>query len=182
MLDIAVAYNRFSFVGQEFLTWLWFISETQDDIFQKVHEEITDLRLGNRMVLQNRYGDDRIETLTIKGDTAGLEEAMVALQKGAVVTEMQIIFTSGEHEWSLTLKGEHLGLSGLKTPETASIKEIEETEGAVIEKFFLIHKAYEITDKLFIHFIKIRTGEIWNNTLLLMREWVKKSNEGKIHT
>ncbi|TYT74165.1 hypothetical protein [Desulfobotulus mexicanus] len=179
MLDIAVAYNRYSFVGQEFLTWLWFISENQDDIFQKIHEEISDLRLGNRMVLQNRYGDDRIETLTIKGDTAGLEEAMVALQKGAVVTEMQIIFTSGEHEWSLALKGEHLGFSGLKTPQTASIKEIEETEGAVIEKFFLINKTYEIIDKLFIYFIKTRTGETWNNTLQLMKEWVKKSTTDK---
>ena len=25
MLDVAVAYNRFKFLGEEFLTWLWFV-------------------------------------------------------------------------------------------------------------------------------------------------------------
>ncbi|MCW7754968.1 hypothetical protein OOT00_13330 [Desulfobotulus sp. H1] len=179
MLDIAVAYNRFSFVGQEFLTWLWFLSETNPDQASKVHEEISDFRLGNRVVLQNRYGDDRIETLTIKGDAAGLEEAMVALKKGAVVMEMQLIMISGEHEWSFILKGEHLGFSSLKTPETASVHENDELEGAVLEKFLLIQKTYEFIDQLFTEFVSIRTSDEWKQTFSDMKAWVKRSTQDR---
>lgn len=176
MLDIAVAYNRYIFIGHEFLTWLWFISENRDELFPVIHPEIGDLRLGNRVVLQNRYGDDRIETLTIKGDAAGLEEAMLALQKGAQVTELHMILISGDHEWTFTLKGEHLGFSGLKTPETANVTEKEELEGAIIEKVFLIQKAFEMKDALFFYFIKLRISEKWSETLLQIRSWVKKES------
>ncbi|MDY0163465.1 hypothetical protein [Desulfobotulus sp.] len=177
MLDIAVAYNRYIFIGQEFLTWLWFISENQDRLFPEIHPEMGDLRLGNRIVLQNRYGDDRIETLTIKGDTAGLEEGMVALQKGAVVTELHMILVSGDHEWIFTLKGEHLGFSGLKTPDTGHVTEKDELEGAIIEKVFLIQKAFEFIDSLFNYFIKIRTSEKWKDHLLEIRNWVKRESQ-----
>ena len=34
MLDIAVAYNRYKFLGNEFLTWLWFMIETDESSFR----------------------------------------------------------------------------------------------------------------------------------------------------
>ena len=38
MLDVAVAYNRFKFLGDEFLTWLWFIIE-QDPAYLKIADQ-----------------------------------------------------------------------------------------------------------------------------------------------
>lgn len=173
MLDIAVAYNRYIFVGQEFLTWLWFLSETDPDSLSSIHPELTDFRIGNRIVLENRYGDDRIETLTIKGDTAGLEEGKLALTKGAIVTEMQVVLLSGENEWKFVIKGENTGLFNLKTPDTAAVKDEEEMEGAIIEKIFLLKKCHEIMDTVFIFFIKKRISEDWKTTLHSIRKWIK---------
>ena len=172
MLDIAVAYNRYMFTGHEFLTWIWFISENRDAVISEVDPDFSGLRVGNRIVLENRMGDDHVETLTIKGDAAGLEEGMVALRKGAIVTELHLIFISGEQEWRCTLKGESLTLASLKTPEIAPIESGDETEGAVIEKVFLLEKIHTLTDGLFMRFIKERTSESWSETLQEIRSWI----------
>ena len=86
MLDIAVAFNRYRFLGNEFLTWLWFAIDTRGD------DPLTSrLSLGNRMVLERRQSGNAVESITIKGDDAGLEEAFMALKKGALVTVNLVI-------------------------------------------------------------------------------------------
>jgi hypothetical protein len=117
MLDVAVAYNRYKFIGNEFLTWLWFTIETNHRFFNTLDETITSLNLGNRMVLENSI-NDASEIITIKGDDAGLEEGLLSLRKGAVVVEMNISYKTENQEWKFTLKGESLSFSGLKVPET----------------------------------------------------------------
>lgn len=81
MLDVAVSYNRFKFLGHEFLTWLWYSIENEPDILKNSENESVSLEIGNRIVLENRIGDS-METITIKGDDAGLEEGMLSLEKG----------------------------------------------------------------------------------------------------
>jgi len=71
MIDIAVAYNRYRFLGNEFLTWIWFITETDPGTVGSCDDDPVELVVGNRMVLENRTGSG-VETITIKGDTAGL--------------------------------------------------------------------------------------------------------------
>ena len=46
MLDIAVAYNRYAFLGYEFLTWLWFVVEKEPGLPATVEPEITALDSG----------------------------------------------------------------------------------------------------------------------------------------
>ena len=118
MLDVAVAYNRYRFLGDEFLTWLWFIIETQSDEIRNLDQDPFLLEIGNRMALENRRSN-AVETITIKGDDAGLEEGIMALKKGALITELNLVFRIAEQKWQFSIKGESLNISGLKTPETA---------------------------------------------------------------
>src|SRR5512147_1635000 len=110
MLDLSVAYNRYRFLGDEFLTWLWYLVETDQNAFRTVDPDCLALEIGNRIVLENRKGKS-VERITIKGDDAGLEEGKLALKKGALVTELALIFKSAEHQWQFSLKGESLNLS-----------------------------------------------------------------------
>ena len=51
MLDIATAYNKYGFLGNDFLTWLWFIIETDQDITQiMASKEPISLDIGNSLV------------------------------------------------------------------------------------------------------------------------------------
>ena len=171
MLDVAVAYNRFKFLGEEFLTWLWFVIDQDPTILKKADPDLTALEIGNRIVLEKRH-QKAVERITIKGENAGLEEAMLALQKGARVVELNVIYRSAELKWQFTLKGESLNLSGLKTPKVASPESPEDMEGVVLEKIFLYDKILQFLEKLYKTFIKYRVSNHWQKRhLLLIKKW-----------
>ena len=173
MLDIAVSYNRYKFLGHEFLTWLWFVMENQPETLNRANEELVSLDVGNRMVLENNR-DDRVESVTIKGEQAGLEEGLLSLQKGAVVTELKLIYKAGNNEWRFSLKGESLNLSSLKPPQTAAAENKEEIEGAVLEKVYLYEKVFVLVESLYKVFIRLRISENWQKDIVpAIRKWVK---------
>ena len=84
MLDIATAYNRYKFIGFEFLSWLWFTMENNPAALKTDDVDFTSIGLGNRIVLEN-FTKDRSETITIKGDEPNLEAARLSLRNGALV-------------------------------------------------------------------------------------------------
>lgn len=178
MLDIAVSYNRYKFLGHEFLTWLWFTIEKDREKLVQADDQFQDLEIGNRMVLENRLNDDSVETLTIKGDDAGLEEAKLSLKKGAIVTELNFIYKSTDQEWKFNIKGESLAMSGLKTPETAPVEKKEDIEGAVIEKVFFYSKAIDFIDSLYKIFINIRVNNQWlEDVVPRIKIWINSDDQ-----
>ena len=171
MLDIAVAYNRYKFLGNEFLTWLWFMIETDQSSFRLHDPDLVSLTVGNRMVLENT-GNNAKETVTIKGDNASLEEGLVALTKGAVVTEIHLCYKTGAQNWKFSLKGESLNISNLKLPETGPVETPDDLEGVVLEKVYLIEKVIGLVNNLFSHFIHLRLSNAWQNqTIPRINKW-----------
>lgn len=171
MLDIAVAYTRYKFIGYEFLTWLWFWIE--NDSGSDIAD--ADLRIGNRLVLENR-AHDRKESITIIGDDAGLEEAILALQKGALVAELNLICTIKNQEYRFTVKGESFHITQLKTPETEAVQNSEDMEGALLEKIYLYEIAIKTMENMFKKFILIRISNSWNaKTVPSIQEWIYAS-------
>ena len=172
MLDVAISYNRYKFLGYEYLTWLWFIIEKDQDKIKKLDREPVSLQIGNRIVLENRQ-KDTVESITIKGDDAGLEEGVLALRKGAVVTEVNLSYNTGDQEWRFTIKAESLHIVGLKCPQTGPVVSEEDVEGAVLEKVYLYDKALQFTDNLFRQFITMRVSDDWDKKVVpLMRKWI----------
>lgn len=171
MLDVAVAYNRFKFLGEEFLTWLWFVIDQDPTVLRKADPDLTSLEIGNRIVLEKR-DKKALERITIKGENAGLEEAMLALQKGALVAELNLIYRSAQQKWQFTLKGESLNLSSMKTPKIAAPESPEDMESAVLEKIFLYDKILQFLEKLYKTFIKYRLSDRWlKRDVNLIKKW-----------
>jgi len=176
MLDISVAYNRFRFIGQEFLTWLWYMISTggYTDILDK--DENISLAIGDRMVLENRNSKD-IEIITIKGNQADLKEGMVALTKGALVAELGLVIHVNDNPWKLTLKGESLDMTNLKTPATGRPETADDLDGAVLEKIHLYETAFHITEQLYHTFFKQRISDDWDNRIKTkIKTWVETQN------
>jgi hypothetical protein len=172
VLDISVAYNRYKFVGYEFLTWLWYVIEHDPAQLKQAIPENIHFTIGNRIMLQNAV-HDAMETITIKGDEAGLEEGVLALKKGALVTEIHLRIAEEENEWQLTLKGESLNISNLKLPETGQIENRDDVEGAVLEKFFLYEKILDWLDAVYDFFVKIRLSSEWNDIVVpRIKKWI----------
>lgn len=173
MLDVAVAYNRYKFIGHEFLTWLWFTIESEPDVLRKADKTLTSLTIGNRIVLENAI-NDASEIITIKGDDAGLEEGQLSLRKGAVVIEINLCCKAENQEWTFTLKGESLSFSSLKVPETGPIETGEDIEGMVLEKIYLYEKAIQLIRHLFDLFLQLRSSVQWKDSILpKMKKWIQ---------
>ena len=175
MLDVAVAYTRYQFLGEEFLTWVWFLIDNDQDFFKNFDKDYVALEVGNRIVFENRR-KEAAERLTIKGDGASLEEGIVALKKGALVTELNVVYKSSELTWQFTLKGESLNISSLSIPSTAPAESEEDLEGVVLERIFLFEKIVKLTENLFSHFIKLRVSDAWQGKeLARIRKWIQSS-------
>jgi hypothetical protein len=176
MLDIAVAYNKYKFLGNEFLTWLWYVIETDISLGEltQIKDRLISIKIGNSIVLENSMGDDTKEKISIKGDDAGLEEGTMALKKGGVVTEMNLNLKIDEAEYRFTIKGESMNITGLKVPASGKIEGPDEVEGAVLEKVFLCNTVFEIIDALYSAYIKRRISDTWTSgDLSAMRDWVQ---------
>jgi len=181
MLDIAVAYNNYTFLGNEFLTWTWFLIENDQESIRQCGEDTLDLSVGNRMILVNRWVNG-METITIKGDAVRLEEGLLALSKGALVTDINLIYKSGSLQWQFSIKGESLNFSGLKLPETAAAEQPsapdgqDDMEGLVLDKLYLYEKPFQFIDALYRKFVSVRLSDDWQETKSSMLEWIQQKS------
>jgi hypothetical protein len=172
MLDVAVAYNRYKFLGEEFLTWLWFQIDNDQHLFKTFDHEVTSFHIGNRIVLENRK-TETLERITIKGDDAGFEEGILALRKGALVTELNLALHANNQEWKFTIKGESLNLSSVRIPKTGLPESAEDLEGFVIEKTYHYDKIISFLEKTYTNYIKLRISNGWRkNEAAQIRKWI----------
>ena len=165
MLDVSVSYNRYKFLGYEFLTWLWFMVESDPKRLQETVSKLDSLHIGNRVKLENSR-NRLLETITIKGDEAGLEEGMLALRKGAKVTELNLVCIIDDYTWQFTIKGESLHLTDLKTPATGPMEDQTDMEGKILEKAYLYEEAIRIVDNLYKTFLTERLSSNWKQTVM----------------
>jgi hypothetical protein len=173
MLDLTVAYNRYRFLGDEFLTWLWFLVETDQGAFRTIDPDCTALEIGGRIVLENRKKKS-LERITIKGDDAGLEEGRLALKKGALLAELSLIFKTAENQWQFSIKGESLNLSNLKTPGPAIPPSPEEMEGFLIDKTSQFNKISKFIELAFKMFVRVRVTKKWSAQVAPnIRKWIR---------
>jgi hypothetical protein len=175
MLDVAVAYNRYKFLGEEFLTWLWYVIEKNQTLLTNFDPDFVALEVGNRIVFENRRKESA-ERITIKGEGAGLEEGILALKNGALVTELNMVYRSAESIWQFTLKGESLNISSLSIPQTNLPESDEDLEGYVLEKLFFYDKALQFLKNIFSHFVKLRISNDWQGkNIAPIRKWIQSS-------
>lgn len=146
--------------------------EQDPDRLNTATRENVQFTIGNRIMLQNMI-HEALETITIKGDDAGLEEGLLALKKGALVTEIHLRAAEGENEWLFTLKGESMHISNLRLPETGQVETRDDLEGAVLEKFFLYEKLMAWLDAVYVLFMKLRLSPEWNESVVpRMKSWI----------
>jgi len=174
MLDVAVSYNRYKFLGHEFLTWLWFVIDNEIKLLEKTIGHNSRLEIGNRIVFENRSDENTTEKITIKGDDAGLEEGLLSLKKGAMVTELNIVYKIAEKRWQFTIKGENFHITQIKIPDSPTIETGHDTENIVLVKAELCEKMFIIIDSLYDRFIKLRISDNWkNNVVPKMKKWMR---------
>jgi hypothetical protein len=179
-MDISVAFNNYKFLGEEFLTWLWYAIHEESSLINDVmdKERHVELLLGNSLSLEKDTPGNGREKISIKGEEAGLNETLLAISNGAMVTQISLILKIGDTEFSCSLKGEDLSLNSLKC-KTEAPKSDEDIDGAVLEKVYLHGLVFDCLDALFGYYIKARLSGDWDKSILpTMKSWITKQKSG----
>jgi hypothetical protein len=154
-MDLSEILNQKVFLGQEFLTWLWHLSETEGEA-ELPGLNWVELTLGERLVLGPAMGAEGAR-ITVSGHEASLAEAREALRQGKLVEALRLgLEIHGEEYW-LSLDAAELAVKGLKLPSTAPGGETPEgLEGLVLERVALLENALKAVQGLFKLFLGLR--------------------------
>ena len=158
-----------SFLGSEFLTWLWYASEQGDGSFE-LDEETVEVRFEDLLVLESILADSQENTFR-GGEPTRSEEARLALRLGKKVSRARLRLCLGEREWGFGIRASTLDLSSIRLPAVLSTVEDDQ----IYERLYLIEELDHMVNGLYLGFLRTRLGPGWEEELSHMRAWVESA-------
>ena len=157
-----------SFLGKEFLTWLWFRSERDGTVEPARAKPITIEILGP-ILLDAQYGDARASML--KGDSpATAPEARTALLEGKKLTKAKMKWAREDAEWIFTLDGENFNVSSLNVPNPGRLP----FEDSMTLRLEMVLEFERVLEQLWEMFLELRlNGKAWPGEVRQIQQWVK---------
>lgn len=173
LVDI-IAEKRF--LGQEFLTWLWYKSQERAGAIDLPGIGDVSVVFEKHMLLE--YGEGEFhEKIICQGLQAELNEARTGLRVGKKLEQARIVLGRGEYEWLMTVKASSFDFKSVKTPKTMATSEEGDdpaaVEGRILEKIGLYEQALQLIDELFRLYLTIRLSTAWEAELARLRAWVR---------
>ncbi|MEO6596314.1 MAG: hypothetical protein ABIP94_16315 [Planctomycetota bacterium] len=106
------------FVGEEFLTWIWFRWETDGGEFTLPGGRVVGIALDDFLAFSAPSDDETEQTLR-RGLPTRTAEARTALRSGRRLKKARLLIAEGSRQWSATLDARTLSLGSVKLPEDA---------------------------------------------------------------
>jgi hypothetical protein len=163
-----------SFLGREFLSWLWYELETGDGTLELTPDGRTQLPtevailIDKTLQLDCDYEQNGKDVLHADGPTA-LPEAKAALRMGKQPTRMGLVLAADGDDYALTLDATGLGVRGLKLPDVDE----PQPQARLEERCAHVANVTAILDNLFATFLKTRLGEEAPALREEMRAWAR---------
>lgn len=106
----------FGFLGEEFLTWLWFRLETEGGDFDIDRGRSIGVSFDDYIAFAPRNDDDTQHTLR-SGTPSRSAEAATGLKNGRRLQEAKLVIALGELQWQVVVDGATMNLRSIKLPE-----------------------------------------------------------------
>ncbi|MBQ7607285.1 MAG: hypothetical protein IJU76_04885 [Desulfovibrionaceae bacterium] len=163
-------------LGQEFLTWLWYRSDTSPDSFVTEDGEGFTVSMEQRIIVQGGNGDAK-ETASVSGAYSSLGEARFGLSMGKKVVRALLHIEKDSMIYQFVVKADDFTLSSVRTPTAPkdSLSEEDDPESTFLEKLFLIENCADFLDTIYTVFIKLRLSREWEQEVAEIRKWMTES-------
>lgn len=177
-MDLVDLITEKRFLGQEFLTWLWWKSEEHGGTVQVGGQYLT-VVFEKHMLLE--YGEaEYSERLVCSGLQTELREARTGLRTGKKLEQARIQIIKDDYEYNLTLGATFFEYRNVRLPKTGGAESSsnpteEETEGMILERVHLYEELVRMINDLFRLFLEIRMSPGWQDELSKVRSWVHKA-------
>ena len=173
-MDLDHAQTVSLMLGQEFLTWLWFASETSSGLFRTKDGEAFSVTVEQKVSVQGGEGEAK-ETAVCSGPMAELREARMGLATGKKVNKAKLRVEKDEVSWQVLVDAASFTLQGLKTPKVSmTLEEGEDPDARILEKIYLMEKCTGYVDSVFARFLEIRFGADWPEETQRLRQWLRR--------
>ncbi len=175
LVDIMVEKR---FLGQEFLTWLWWKSEERGGTIAVPELGDVGVVFEKHMLLEFGEGEYS-EKLVCTGLQTELKEARTGLLVGKKLEQARILITRDGYEWSVTLAASLFEFRNVRLPKTAVTEQDTsqgeaEMEGAILERIYLFEELVRLFNDFFSLFLDIRTGAGWAEERGKIRAWIHR--------
>jgi len=177
-MDLVDLIAEKRFLGQEFLTWLWYKSEERGGSVLLPNDGDITVVFEKHMLLESGEGESA-EKLICTGLQTELQEARTGLQMGKKLEQARIVIGHMANEYSFTLAAAMMEFRNVRLPKTEGTEkdpgaDPEEVEGMVLERIYLFEELVRLVNELFRLYLEVRLGESWREELLKIRTWVEK--------
>lgn len=174
-MDLVDLIAEKRFIGQEFLTWLWWKSEERGGSVELPGEGDITVVFEKHMLLEYGEGESS-EKCICSGLQSELKEARTGLLMGKKVEQARIQLAQNDHEWNFTMAAAVMEFRNVKLPKTGAAQEggdsPEEKEGLILERIFLFEELVRLVQALFRIFLEVRVSNDWKDELVKVRKWV----------
>lgn len=182
-MDLVDLIAEKRFLGQEFLTWLWWKSEERGGTVEVPEVGDVTLVFEKHMLLEFGEGESS-EKIICSGLQAELQEARTGLQMGKKLEQARIRLDYNNYEFSFTLAAALMEFRSVRLPKTEATESDksenpEEVEGMILERIFLFEELIRMVNKLFLMFLQVRVGNEWHDELPKVRDWINKAAVGR---
>lgn len=165
------------FLGNEFLLWLWWSLETEDDTVTLGDDSEVVVMLNRTLTLECPRADSGKETITAESPVR-LPEAHHALKFGKLPRKSGLMLVRNGVQYDFVLQAESFGVSGGKI----KFSEQDEADGESAEHLRIegLRSLVESLDLLYAKFLERRIAKSWSNDIKEIRRWLtREPGKGK---
>jgi hypothetical protein len=157
------------FLGNEYLLWLWYYLENEDDTLTLSDGSEATAMLSSTLVLECPRGQTGKESISHEGPTR-LPEARRAIQAGKLPRKVGLTVVRHDAQYELTLSGESFAVTAARLPAS----EASEERARLEERVTQIRHLVETLDLLYDVFGQKRNSDLWTAEMAKMQGWLQR--------
>ena len=160
--------NR-DFLGNEFALWSWWHSDIISDTVKVSDDSEITYMLTRSLTLACPRGETGTNTIKHDGPTR-LPEAKRAVKSGKLPRKIGLTLVRNSEQFEFMLHAETLGVGSAKLPRPAD--DVTQARAKLEDRVRAIRELNSSIGLLYAHFIGIRLGKGWVDTLPNMQKWL----------
>ncbi|HEX4611988.1 MAG TPA: hypothetical protein VH092_27575 [Urbifossiella sp.] len=162
------------FLGNEFLLWLWFLTDRGSDTLDLADKSEVTLMPARTLTLACPRGVTGTGTLASEGPTR-LPEARRAAQAGKLPRKMGLTLVRHDQQYELTLHAETLAVGSCKMPDLPD--DVTDARAKLDERASQLRELVETLDLLYGRFLAVRLTADWADELERVRRWLTHADK-----
>lgn len=160
-MTLPAAAMNMDFLGEEFLTWLWWKYRRAGGDFVLPDTGRVALFFDDYLSLVREMEEREVHTIR-KGSPAYGAEAMTAFLQGKKVAAAKLVIAHETDEWEVTIVGETLAMRSIKLPKS----EAGHPEDRLVDRLESLEELCGIVDGLFALYLEERLADDWSDEVV----------------